>query len=187
MGTGRHDGAETLLDVRDDLKNGQEPFQKIMSAAERIPLGGSLVLLAPFKPIPLLAVLGMQGFESEAEPMEHGDWRVVFRRTAAGAVGAAGFGDSEGIETPAAEGPAGRSVDVELDNRGLEPPEPMVRTLEAINRLQPGERLVGHYDRKPMFLMPKLDQMGYAYEVTQHEDGSATLVVTSAGGFSNGH
>src|SRR5690606_15240534 len=60
----------------------------------------------------------------------------------------------------------GEATEVELDNRGLEPPEPMVRTLEAINQLTAGRRIVAYYDRRPMFLIPKLDQMGLAYEVT---------------------
>lgn len=76
------------------------------------------------------------------------------------------------------ESPKG-AVDIQLDNRGLEPPEPMVRTLEAINTLQPGGRIVGRFDRRPMFLLPRLEQMGLAYEVTSHEDGSATVIIMS--------
>ena len=158
---------EVVVDVREDLRNGREPFQKIMSAAGTVPIGSTLVLYATFKPTPLIAVLRGQGFEGEAEKIEGGDWKVVFRRTSAEHDGGVAAGEGNGSGT-----------EIELDNRGLEPPEPMVRTLEAINRLGPGGRIVGHFDRRPMFLLPKLDDMGFSYVVTQKEDGSATLVIS---------
>lgn len=168
---------DIVLDVREDLREGREPFQKIMSAAGSVPVGSRLVLYATFKPTPLLAVLQGQGFESEATPIENGEWRVTFHRTATDADRAGDGDESKPNATDDSE--ESEPSDLILDNRGLEPPEPMVRTLEAINQLAPGGRIVGHYDRRPMFLLPKLDQMGYRYEVTQMDDGTATLLITS--------
>ncbi len=170
-------GREVVVDVREDLRAGREPFQKIMSAAGSLPAGATLVLYATFKPTPLLAVLKSQGFESEASPIEDGEWKVVFRRTETDADQGVDVSVSD-VEAPKAstgEWPK----EIVLDNRGLEPPEPMVRTLEAINRLQAGGRIVGYYDRRPMFLLPKLDQMGYPCQVSQQDDGSTTLIITA--------
>lgn len=47
-----------------------------------------------------------------------------------------------------------------LDNRGLEPPQPMMRTLTALSKLQPGETLTIINDRRPMFLYEQLDELG---------------------------
>ncbi len=71
------------LDVRPDLAAGKEPFSRILAAARKIPPGGALVLLAPFEPVPLYAVLGRQGFTVSAESLggEEG-FRVTFVRTA---------------------------------------------------------------------------------------------------------
>ena len=48
-----------------------------------------------------------------------------------------------------------------LDVRGLEPPQPMVRVLEEIDRLGPGAELEVHHERRPMFLYPQLDERGF--------------------------
>ena len=168
------------LDVREDLRQGREPFTKIMEAVGRVPPGGSLTLYATFKPVPLIAILRRHGFEAQPEKIEGGDWMVVFRRTGeeAGAAIAQGPADQAGGGPGGARAGEAASGVVELDNRGLEPPMPMVNTLEAINRLKPGERIVGYYDRRPMFLIPKLDQMGLAYEVSDLESGGVRLVIS---------
>jgi uncharacterized protein (DUF2249 family) len=52
---------------------------------------------------------------------------------------------------------------VELDNRGLSPPEPMVRILGALARLAAGDDLVVLMDREPMLLYPELERRGFAW------------------------
>ena len=59
-----------------------------------------------------------------------------------------------------------------IDNRGLQPPEPMQRTLKALTELKVGDRLTIINDRKPMFLFEELEQKGYPYEVNSREDGA---------------
>lgn len=59
-----------------------------------------------------------------------------------------------------------------LDNRGLEPPQPMMRTLEALGKIGENETLTIINDRKPMFLFEQLDEQGYQYKIEQQEDGS---------------
>lgn len=59
--------ANTVLDVRPDLEQGGEPFVRIMEAAEAIKPGGTLVIIAPFEPVPLYEVLGARGFVHETE------------------------------------------------------------------------------------------------------------------------
>lgn len=61
---------------------------------------------------------------------------------------------------------------VEIDNRGLEPPEPMMRVLEALNRLQPNQLLRVRNDREPMFLYPRLDERGIQHVAEEQEDGT---------------
>ena len=60
-----------------------------------------------------------------------------------------------------------------LDNRGLEPPMPMVRTLESYGGLAPGATLRIRNDRVPVYLLPQLEERGARYEVHEQEDGSA--------------
>lgn len=65
-----------------------------------------------------------------------------------------------------------------LDNRGLEPPEPMVRTLKSLDEMKKGEQLAIINDRRPMFLYEELDERGYQHETEAQEDGSFKITIT---------
>lgn len=67
------------LDVREDLKNKLEPFQKIMEAVKELNNTNDVFILhAPFKPVPLFTVLKAKGFTYEAEEIEKKHWKVTF-------------------------------------------------------------------------------------------------------------
>ena len=61
---------------------------------------------------------------------------------------------------------------VQLDARGLEPPQPMMKILEAIAVLPADAMLAAHTDRQPMLLYPLLEQRGFTYETIKQSDGS---------------
>src|SRR5690606_18709813 len=67
-----------VLDVREDIGNGREPFPRIMAAVRSLNPGQALVLIAPFEPRPLYDVLQAQGFSYTAERTGDGDWHVTF-------------------------------------------------------------------------------------------------------------
>lgn len=69
------------LDVRGDLKEKKDPFQKIMGTIQEFKRGDMLVLHAPFKPDPLLGVLKGKGFEHSLEEIETDHWKIVFTKT----------------------------------------------------------------------------------------------------------
>lgn len=70
--------ADTILDVRPELESGGEPFVHIMEAASAIKPGGTLVIIAPFEPIPLYEVLGARGFSHETAKIAADEWVVRF-------------------------------------------------------------------------------------------------------------
>ena len=53
---------------------------------------------------------------------------------------------------------------IEIDARGLEPPMPMVRILEAVATLPADTGIVARTDLKPMFLLDELPRRGFAGE-----------------------
>ena len=57
-----------------------------------------------------------------------------------------------------------------LDNRGLEPPQPMMRTLAALENLGEGEVLTIINDRRPMFLYEQLEELGYQQRTEPQND-----------------
>jgi hypothetical protein len=62
---------------------------------------------------------------------------------------------------------------VHVDVRGLEPPEPMVTILRAIDSGEADNVLVAHLDREPIFLYPELDDRGWSHELMPSSCGSA--------------
>ena len=59
---------------------------------------------------------------------------------------------------------------VVLDARGLEPPEPMIRILEALATLPPDAILQAHTDRRPIHLYPMIEQRGFQADTTPASD-----------------
>lgn len=53
---------------------------------------------------------------------------------------------------------------IEIDNRGLVPPEPMVRILSAIEDAGPGGTVVALMDREPLMLYPELERRGCTWD-----------------------
>jgi uncharacterized protein (DUF2249 family) len=70
--------AEKVLDVRPELESGGEPFVRIMEAASAIHPGGSLVIIAPFEPVPLYGALAARGFAHETVRVTVDEWVVRF-------------------------------------------------------------------------------------------------------------
>src|SRR5690606_34763245 len=66
------------VDVREDLRQGKEPFSRIMAARKQIPAGGGLRLRAIFDPVPLYMVMSRQGFTHWTEKLGDADWCVWF-------------------------------------------------------------------------------------------------------------
>lgn len=69
----------------------------------------------------------------------------------------------------------------QLDNRGLKPPEPMVRTLHALEKIKNGDTLMIINDRRPLFLYEELDALGYPHVTEQNEDGSYKITIMKQG------
>jgi len=157
--------SQTLtLDLRDDIRQGREPFSKIMSAAAGLQAGDQLLLIAPFEPVPLFGVLERQGFTHQAERTPSGDWQVAFKRQSTGTPASAGL-------IPDLEHKCTAEV-VEVDARGLEPPQPLVKILEAIAGLGLGAELKARTDRRPMHLYAHLDERGFSAETQEQPDGT---------------
>ena len=148
------------LDVREDIRAGREPFNRIVAAVRALEAGDVLVVRAPFEPVPLYAVLGARGLAHWTEPLAADDWRVWFYRAGA-------------PEAAAAFGSDGDTLDV----RGLPPPLPMIRVLERLDALAPGAALTVLHERRPMLLYPLLDDRGVAHETDEPAPGLVRIVV----------
>ncbi|HEU4369376.1 MAG TPA: DUF2249 domain-containing protein [Methylomirabilota bacterium] len=156
------------VDVRNDIRRGEEPFARIMTAARAIEPGEALVVRAPFEPAPLYAVLARRGLTHWTERLAADDWRVWFHRAAAPPAGPAPVAVADGGTT--------------LDVRGLEPPQPMVQVLERLEALEPGGVLTVLHERRPVFLYPQLDARGFRHETDEPEPGLVRIVIRRGAG-----
>ena len=64
-----------------------------------------------------------------------------------------------------------------VDARGLEPPEPFERAMEALAELQPGQQFTLLLDRMPHPLLRMLDRDGYRNEVSIRDDGAVEILI----------
>lgn len=67
-----------------------------------------------------------------------------------------------------------------VDARFLEPPEPFTRTMEALEVLPPGERLLLLLYREPHPLYRVLNQNGYVYSTELVADGTFEILIRLA-------
>ncbi len=160
------------LDVREDIRNGREPFARIMQTVAALKGDEQLLLIAPFEPAPLFAVLAQRGFSYQSNATPAGDYEVLFTRESDGPGNPTSPPASSKL--PQASKPrssAGTPV-VEVDARGLEPPQPLVKILEALAMLPRGARLRARTDRRPMHLYAQLEERGFLGETEEQADGS---------------
>jgi len=73
-----------------------------------------------------------------------------------------------------------------LDLRGLVPPEPMQRTLEAAAQLESGATLVTLTRFRPVHLLTMLEEQGLMATSTAQPDGSWENVITRSAGAGSG-
>lgn len=170
----------TDLDVRPILRRGEDPFAQIMEAIASLPPGEGLRLYAPFKPVPLFHVLANRGFGHEVRELGGGDWEVLFTPMPV-------------VQAPEGDGAQSAPADADwpeparyLDNRDLDPPEPMVRILAALEALEPGQVLASLLVREPLFLFPELAKRGHAWRGEFSPAGDTYELLVRVGGLRGG-
>jgi uncharacterized protein (DUF2249 family) len=185
---------EIELDVRQAKRAGREPFSRIMAAVAALRTDEILRLRTIFEPVPLFELLAKRDFSHESERRSADDWFIWFWR---GEHGSAPHGselrdvarlDGSVRADTDRESPASASDDdvlekptAWLDVRGLEPPEPLVRTLAALEQLPQGHQLVQINVRVPQLLLPMLVERGFACVVDDSQVDRVLVRIWRAG------
>jgi uncharacterized protein (DUF2249 family) len=170
------------LDVRPYQERGEEPLGAIMAAVGRVPVGQTLRLRNTFEPTPLYDVLGKRGFVARASVRGPEDWEILFLNTGrADRVGAAP-GPAPTARPAADTAPAplawqAPAASLTIDVSELVPPEPLVKIMEALEALPPGETLLVHHVRRPIHLYPRLDALGCRHETREIAPGRIELLI----------
>jgi uncharacterized protein (DUF2249 family) len=136
------------VDVRPALIEGREPFGEIMAAKQKLQEGQSLLIIAPFQPLPLYSIFEAEGYRADSQQVSPEEWRILF--------------------TPKQQAPSERVRD--LDLRVLVPPQPLEAALKALAELEREEILVLHTRFRPVHLFEHIDESGnFDYEVEEAE------------------
>ena len=157
------------LDIRDIPQARGEPFTSIMAAIDALAPRQSLLLIAPFKPEPLLRLLDGRGFDNAAISLPDGTWQVLFtpRQESEPAVDPA---DPLTWPKPAAL----------LDLSGTAPDEAAGAVLTALDGLTPGQVLFALLSSEPADLVGRLIEQGHAC-FGRWQDESYRIMVLSGG------
>lgn len=151
-------GNIVVLDVREMLRAKEEPFARIMETVNALGEEDILELHATFKPDPLLRVLGKQGFKHAV--VEEGPEHFVVQ-----------FYQDEDTQLPY----------FHLDNRQLDPPQPLVRTLEFLEghgACQNGELGLEIWNvRVPALLFPELEDRQFDYDINDEGNGTVRIKI----------
>lgn len=156
------------LDVRPILASGKDPFMDIMEKVKGLDEDETLLIINTFEPVPLYSVLGKKGFGHKTVN-ESGVFKIYFFRDEATT------GENSSVMK---EKPEFNEEVFELDVRGLEPPEPMVKILETLPKLNDNTVLLVHHHREPLMLYDKLAERGYTAIANKIEEDYYKVVIT---------
>jgi hypothetical protein len=173
-----------------------------MAATAPIPPGRVFRLRSSFEPFPLYHVLGKRGFVHWAHQLAPGDWEVLFYKPAPGedaATPAAVAAPEAATPNSPSNGPAGLAAPageaveaptpwpapvrtVTIDVSDLVPPEPMIRILETLEQIGPGEALLVSHVRRPVYLYARLDELGYLHQTRELGPNQVALTILKPAG-----
>lgn len=159
------------LDVRPIIDSGKDPFLEIMGKVKSLKDDEVFHLINSFEPLPLYSVMQSKGYEHWTE--RDGNVFNVF------------FFKNDENRTDIKEeikankvSPADYENVIELDVRELAPPEPMMKILENISKVDDKTVMLVHHHREPMMLYPELEKRGYTAITNQISENYYKVVIT---------
>lgn len=159
------------LDVRQMLRNGEEPFAKIMDTVKELKDNQIFRLEVLFEPGPLYDVMERKGFSSYTEKKGEEHYCVYFYRK----------DKSRELKSqeiiPLNERKRIEGNKVILNVRGLEPPQPMELVLTTLEELNDEQELIVEHERTPVFLLPRLKERGFRYEIQERGHGEVIITI----------
>jgi uncharacterized protein (DUF2249 family) len=170
-----HTSTDTsVLDVRPIP--GRSKHAQIFQRWSDLPVGQYFVLINDHDPVPLYYQFAAQ-FEGAFtwEYLLRGPEEFQVRITKTRAIGLPET--TGGAAAAGATGaPAGATLH-QVDVRGLEPPEPLIRILGALEALPAGARLRAITDRWPCHLFGEAEARGFRHDSHEQPDGSWITVL----------
>lgn len=166
---------DILLDVRDNLSKGNDPFNIIMKALSTLQGGHTLLLINSFEPFPLIKILERKKYIITVAHIDDNLVHTYLQKP--------GDAINEDISDEVA---ADENFDdlllvykgkmAETDVRNMPMPQPMLHILEQLEQLPVDMALFVYHKKVPMFLLPELKQNGYKYAIKQNS-GTVLMLI----------
>ena len=166
------------LDVRGILKEGKDPFNKIMEALSTLSDNSALRIINTFEPTPLISILAKKGYSYNTVVVEKQLVHTYFKKKGK-------LNNSETKEIIQDNGSEevttilksfGTNVR-EVDVRLLEMPLPMASILNELSELPDDHLLYVHHKKIPQFLFPELTERGYQWRVQINSEDNIKLII----------
>lgn len=166
-----------ILDVRDMIKNAQDPLRPIQSKVKELEPGQALNVINSFEPAPLISLLERQGFKAFVDQVEDERFDTYFYREDGGSF--------EEIKTENTSNADDWEVMLkkfdgkmrEIDVRHLEMPMPMMTILENLETLSDDQALYVNHKKVPVFLLTELKDREYEYRIKDVQEGEVYLII----------
>jgi uncharacterized protein (DUF2249 family) len=165
-----------VFDVREILAGGEDPLRDIQEKIKSLKADEALQIINTFEPVPLIALLGKQGFTSYVDHIDNERIDTYFYRL-------------NGEQEVQLESNNEQKEDwdelmtryenelVEIDVRHLEMPMPMMTILGALEELPASKALYVHHKRVPVFLLTELRDRDFDYRIKEIQEGEVYLLI----------
>lgn len=166
---------DTLLDVRDGLAQGNDPFNIIMKTLSTLQGGHTLLLINSFEPFPLIKILERKKYIITVAHLDDNLVHTYLQKP--------GDAINEDINDGTATGEnfddlllVYKDKMVKTDVRNMPMPQPMLHILDQLEQLPDDMALFVYHKKVPMFLLPELKQNGYKYAI-QENQGTVLMLI----------
>lgn len=163
------------FDVRPILQAGTDPLQQILERIKSVQPGQALKIINTFEPTPLMLLLQKKGYETFTDELSKDLFETYFYKQSevVSEKAAAKTGDSDWDALVRKYERQTTGIDV----RFLEMPQPMMRILEALEKMNTNEALYVYHKRVPVFLLPELNDRNFEYRIKEVSDGEVHMLI----------
>lgn len=166
-----------VLDVRELISSGKDPFNKIMDVLAQMPEKYVLKLINTFDPTPLTNLLSKKGYASYSIQVETSlVYTYIKKETEIPHVEMKKGEESDSDEIQKIVNVFGDKI-LRMDVRNLEMPMPMLNILSALEDINDETLLYVVHDKVPVYLIEKLNEENYMYKFRKVSPNEVVLLI----------
>lgn len=176
--TGITENAAVTLDVTPILEQGEDPFNQIMEAVNRLAANEQLCVISPFEPIPLIRILRKKGIAAKTVQQMNNYHTYLTKQSSPEIPG----NDRQEVSLLSANVfrekalTLGRQL-VLIDVRNLEMPLPMINVLNALQELSNDQALLVQHSKIPHYLLEELKERNFEALLAETTDKEIHLLI----------